>query len=318
MTLRATCIALIGAISCLWSPQAGAHATLETKQATVGAAYKAVVRIGHGCEGSPTTRVRVVIPEGVIAVKPMPKPGWTLETVRGPYAKSYAFYHGAQLAEGAKELIWTGRLLDEHYDEFVFSAFIADGLAAGATLYFPVHQDCEKGRLAWTEVPAPGQDPHALKAPAPGLALQPAASKTAAVPSFKVGALVIEGPWARATPGGAQVAGGFLKITNTGAESDRLVGGTLPVAAAVEVHKMTMADNVMRMRKLADGLEIRPGQTIELKPGGYHLMFMGLTGGLTQGQTVKGTLVFAKAGSVEVEFQVAPIGAQSSGGHSHH
>jgi copper(I)-binding protein len=136
--------------------------------------------------------------------------------------------------------------------------------------------------------------------------------------TYNIGALVIEAPWARATPGGAKVAGGYLKITNTGKESDRLVGGSLPIAAEVEVHEMAMANNVMKMRRLANGLEIKPGQTVELKPGGFHLMFMGLSSGLKAGQPVKGTLRFEKAGTLDVEYRVAPIGAQSGGGHAHH
>ena len=144
--------------------------------------------------------------------------------------------------------------------------------------------------------------PHAL----PASVVEVAADKT-----YKVGQLVIEAPWARATPGGAKVGGAYLKITNTGAEADRLIGGSLPIAAAVEVHEMSMSDGVMKMRKLDKGLEIKPGQTVELKPGGYHIMFTGLREGLKQGQPVKGTLQFEKAGSVEVEYRVAPIGAQS-------
>jgi hypothetical protein len=138
-----------------------------------------------------------------------------------------------------------------------------------------------------------------------------------APPTYKVGSLVIEAPWARATPAGAKVAGGYLKITNKGQQPDRLVGGSLPVAAAVEVHEMKMAEGVMKMRRLEKGLEIKPGQTVELKPGSYHLMFMGLREGLKDKQTIKGTLVFEKAGSVEVEYRVAPIGAKS-GGHMGH
>jgi copper(I)-binding protein len=144
---------------------------------------------------------------------------------------------------------------------------------------------------------------------APASVVEATADKT-----YKVGALVIEAPWARATPGGAKVGGAYLKITNTGTEADRLVGGTLPVAAAVEVHEMSMTDGVMKMRKLDKGLEIKPGQTVELKPGGFHIMFMGLSQGLKQGQPMKGTLQFEKAGSVEIEYRVAPIGAQSGDG----
>lgn len=139
--------------------------------------------------------------------------------------------------------------------------------------------------------------------------------------SYTLGPLVIEAPWARATPGGAQVAAGYVKVTNKGSQPDRLIGGTLPVAAAVEVHEMSMSAGVMKMRRLEQGLEIKPGQTVELKPGGYHIMFMGLREGLKEGQPVKGTLVFEKAGTIEIEYRVAPIGAQSggkSGGHKHH
>jgi periplasmic copper chaperone A len=141
--------------------------------------------------------------------------------------------------------------------------------------------------------------------------------QSAAATAYKVGALVIESPWARATPGGAQVAGGYLKITNKGQETDRLIGGSLSIAAAVEVHEMAMADGIMKMRRLEEGLEIKPGQTVELKPGSYHVMFTGLREGLKEGQRVKGTLVFQRAGTVEVEYRVAAIGAKS-GGHMRH
>jgi copper(I)-binding protein len=136
--------------------------------------------------------------------------------------------------------------------------------------------------------------------------------------SYKLGSLVIDAPWIRATPAGAQVAGGYLKITNTGQEPDRLIGGSLPVAADVEVHEMAMSDGVMKMRRLEKGLEISPGKSVELKPGGgYHLMFTGLRKGLKEKQTITGTLTFEKAGSLEVEYRVAPIGAQS-GPHMQH
>ena len=131
---------------------------------------------------------------------------------------------------------------------------------------------------------------------------------------FKAGALTIEAPWARATPGGAQVAGGFMKITNTGNEPDRLVGGTVPFAGRFEVHEMAMDGGVMKMRELSKGLEIKPGETVELKPGGYHVMFMDLKSGLKEGEVVKGTLVFEKAGKVEVEYRVGPIGGGAPGG----
>lgn len=293
---------------------ASAHASLQTQTAQVGASYRGVMRIPHGCDGAPTLKVRMLIPEGVIAVKPMPKPGWTIEIVRGPYAKSYKYYHGAVLTEGPKELIWTGKLLDEHYDEFVFSAVISDTLVAGTRIHFPLHQECEGRAVAWTEVPGPGQSARELKSPAPALTLVAAPGPA----TYKLGSLVVEAPWTRATPGGARVAAGYLKITNNGDQSDRLVGGSLAAAADVEVHEMALVDSMMKMRHLPMGVEIKPGGTVELKPGSYHLMFLGLSAPLAEGQMHKGTLRFEKAGSVEVSFQVAPIGARSAGSESHH
>jgi copper(I)-binding protein len=146
-----------------------------------------------------------------------------------------------------------------------------------------------------------------------GLAYGQSAAQTA---SYRVGDLIVQAPWARATPAGAKVGGAYLKITNNGTQSDRLVGGSLAGAREVEVHEMSMSNNVMKMRHLKDGLEIKPGQTVELKPGGYHLMLTGLSDALKQGQKLKGSLTFEKAGTVEIEYAVAPIGA-SSGGHMH-
>ncbi len=147
-----------------------AHVTLEQNQAPVGASYKAVLRVPHGCDGSPTTAIRVHIPEGVIDVKPMPKPGWTLNIVRGKYAKTYSLFR-AQVSEGVTEIDWSGgRLPDDYYDEFVFQSFLTSDLQAGQTLYFPVVQECEKGVHRWIEIPAVGSD---YPEPAPGLKLMP-------------------------------------------------------------------------------------------------------------------------------------------------
>src|SRR5262249_41063418 len=100
-----------------------------------------------------------------------------------------------------------------------------------------------------------------------------AAVSSEAPRSYKVGHLIIESPWIRATPAGARVAGGYVKIINSGQTSDRLIGGSLPVAAEVQVHEMSMNNGIMSMRMLKYGLEIDPGKSVELKPGGYHLMF---------------------------------------------
>ncbi len=140
----------------------------------------------------------------------------------------------------------------------------------------------------------------------------------AAAHGYKFGALEIDHPWTRATPDGAAVAGGFLTVTNTGPQADRLIGGTAAFAGEVEVHEMAMEGDVMKMRHLADGLDIPAGAEVVLKPGGYHIMFMGLTTGLTEGETVKGTLVFEKAGTIEVEWKVEAMGAREPGGKAVH
>jgi periplasmic copper chaperone A len=125
--------------------------------------------------------------------------------------------------------------------------------------------------------------------------------------------LKISTPWARATPKGAPVGGGYLTITNMGSAPDRLIGGTASFAKSVEVHEMKMDNGIMKMRELADGLEIKPGQTVTLDPSGYHLMFTGLTQPLKQGEHVKVTLDFAKAGKVDIDFAVEGMGAMHGG-----
>ena len=102
---------------------------------------------------------------------------------------------------------------------------------------------------------------------------------------------------------------GYVSIRNTGTASDRLIGGSAEVGKRFEIHAMEMNQGVMKMREVKGGLEIKPGETIDLKPGGLHLMFVDLARPLLQGERVKGTLVFEKAGKVQVEFQVQGIGA---------
>jgi periplasmic copper chaperone A len=154
---------------------ANAHITLETREATIGSSYKAVFVVPHGCAGSATIKVRVQIPEGVIGVKPMPKAGWNVESIKGKYAAEYDF-HGAKLSEGVKEVVWSGgRLPDDNYDEFVISTFLTGNLKPNTTLYFPVVQECEQGVSRWIEIPADGDAAHAhdSKSPAPGVKLMP-------------------------------------------------------------------------------------------------------------------------------------------------
>ena len=153
---------------------ASAHVTLETKEATVGAPYKAVLRVPHGCEGAATIALRVRVPDGMIAVKPMPKPDWKIETVSGKYPQAYSHFRNAKLTEGVTEISFTGgNLPDAFYDEFVFTGFLAGDLEAGKLLYFPVVQECEKGVHRWIEIPAAGKPASEYPEPAPALKLLP-------------------------------------------------------------------------------------------------------------------------------------------------
>jgi copper(I)-binding protein len=133
----------------------------------------------------------------------------------------------------------------------------------------------------------------------------------AAAHEYTLGSLKIGHPWARATPKGASIGGGYLKITNSGTAPDRFVGGSSDVSKSLEVHEMSMDNGVMKMRAMDKGVEIAPGQTVEFKPSSYHIMFVGLKKPLEKGQRVKATLDFEKAGKVDVEFVIESIGAQS-------
>jgi copper(I)-binding protein len=131
----------------------------------------------------------------------------------------------------------------------------------------------------------------------------------AAAHDYKLGTLEIGNPWTRATPPSAQSGGGFLTITNKGTTPDRLTAVRSAASTTVEIHEMKMDGNVMRMRELEKGVEIAPGATVELKPGGYHIMFMNLKAPFTKDGKIPATLVFEKAGSIDVELDVAALGA---------
>jgi len=134
----------------------------------------------------------------------------------------------------------------------------------------------------------------------------------------KAGDLVIMQPWSRATPGGAKIAGGYLTIENKGTAPDRLTAASGDIAGKVEIHEMAMNNGVMTMRPLEKGLEIEPGKTVKLAPGGYHLMLMELKNPLRQGEKVPLDLQFEKAGKVAVSLDVQGVGAQgpAAAGHS--
>lgn len=320
---------------------AGAHAVLETPAAKPGS-YKAVLVIPHGCAGQATNSVRVEVPEGFISVKPMPKPGWTIDVETGDYAKSYSS-HGKPVTSGVKAVSWSGGdLPDDQFDEFSLRGTLS-GVEAGEKLFFKTVQKCADGEVTWTDIPAEGQDAHALENPAPGLtilAAEPAAGHHGhgaaqahehmgaaqaddhmALAQVAAGDLRITEARARAMLPGQPSGGGYLTIENTGDASDRLVGISSSAAGKVEVHTMEMKNDVMVMRPVEGGLEIPAGETVTLKPGGLHIMFMQVAKPFQEGASVPVTLEFEKAGKVELELAVGSARgdgpAMDHSGHSH-
>jgi len=171
MTTRIS-FCLAAALAATAAGGARAHVTLEQPNAFADSYYKAVLQVSHGCKSSPTVAVRVRIPEGVMNVKPQPKPGWTLAVTRTKLAQPVDAGHGRMVSERVSEVAWQGGpLADDHFDEFRMTMKLPD--RPGATLYVPVVQECVEGVTRWIEVPEAGKPAAALKEPAPALKLAP-------------------------------------------------------------------------------------------------------------------------------------------------
>jgi periplasmic copper chaperone A len=128
-----------------------------------------------------------------------------------------------------------------------------------------------------------------------------------------VGSIHLSQPWARATPKGASAGAAYLTVTNNGAAPDRLSCSGSEAAAKCQIHTMSMENGVMKMRPVEGGLEIKPGETVALKPGSDHLMLMNLKHPLEAGKTLEATLQFEKAGAIKVEFPILAMGAAAPG-----
>ena len=141
-----------------------------------------------------------------------------------------------------------------------------------------------------------------------------AVAPAAAAGDYDVGTIHISQPWARATPKGAITGAGYMTITNKGSAPDKVSCVSDDASAQCEIHSMTMEGGVMKMRPVVEGgLEIKPGESVMLKPGGYHVMFRELKHPLEQGAAVKATLKFEHAGTVEVDYPVLALGAAAPG-----
>jgi uncharacterized protein YcnI/copper(I)-binding protein len=313
--------------------QGFAHSTFVNETATAESTFVAALQVPHGCDGGlATTEVQVQLPEGFISAKPQPKAGWELEIIKGDYQKAYS-NHGKEIKSGPVEFRWkNGNLPDEFYDTFVFQGKIS-GVEAGTDLPFKVKQLCgDKGTVVWDQVAEKGADPHSLANPAPVLKIATKAEHGGghdhgaapaghgadhAAAAVKVGDLEVAGGFSKAMLPGQPVGGGFVTITNSGKADDKLVSAVSDVAGRVELHEMAMQGEVMKMRKLDDGITVPAGETVELKPGGLHFMFFEVKKPFAEGDTVPVTLTFEKAGKVDITLSVQSAKPGEASEHKH-
>jgi copper(I)-binding protein len=182
--------------------------------------------------------------------------------------------------------------------------------ATPGTLWFKVLQTCDTGVADWAEVPASGNSTAGLKSPAARLV----------VVAQGVATVDVRDGWVRQSVPGQSGTGAFMKLTAP--TGTKLVSISTPAAGTAEVHEMKMEGDVMKMRELPGGLDLPAGQTVELKPGGYHVMMMDLKGALAKGATVPMTLKFEDAKGVKTALDVtlpvgAPEGADAAGSSAH-
>ena len=145
------------------------------------------------------------------------------------------------------------------------------------------------------------------------LALAQLAATAAQATDYNVGSIQITAPWARATPKGATSGAAYMTITNNGKTPDKVTCVSSDASAECQIHTMTMDNGVMMMRPVEGGLEIKPGETVTLKPSSLHVMLVNLKHPLEQGKTVKATLKFDTAGTIDVDYPIAAIGAAAPG-----
>lgn len=276
---------------------AGAHVSLEATMAEAGAPYQGVLRVGHGCDGSSTTALSARLPAGFESARAAPKAGWTVESKPGVVTWT------AVSKESALPAAQKG--------EFAFT--VVAPRAAGAA-WVKVQQACDKAVLDWADVPPQGTSTAGMKTPAVLL-------DVLAPREFAMAKMLprVEGGWVRGSVPGQSGTGAFMRFTAV--EAVQLVGASSPVAGLAEVHEMKMEGDVMRMRALPK-LDIPAGQTVELKPGGYHLMLTDLKQPLQKDTVVPLTLVFRNARGLESRLEVKlPVAMQGpdgvAGAHKH-
>ena len=285
MTLKtlAACVMVAGTTAAL------AHVTLPPGGATVGSDYDAAFRVGHACEGAKaTTGLAVRLPKGFVLSDAQARKGWKLDVQKN----------------GDGEVRWTAETPQDALPGSERAQFVLRGKVPGTPgpLWFKVLQTCDVGSVDWAEVPASGSSTAGLKSPA---------AKVEVV-AQGVATVDVRDGWVRQSVPGQSGTGAFMKLTAP--TGTKLVAITTPAAGVAEVHEMKMESDTMKMRELAGGLDLPAGQTVELKPGGYHVMMMDLKGPLAKGATVPMTLKFEDAKGAKTSLDVTlPVGTPEGG-----
>ncbi len=280
---------------------AQAHVTLPPGGATAGSDYEAAFRVGHACSGAKaTTGLAVRLPKGFALADAQARKGWTLDVQKA----------------GDGEVRWTADSPQTALPSGERAEFIVRGKlpATPGPLWFKVLQTCDTVSTDWAQLPASGTSTQGLDTPAARLDVLPVG----------VAAVDVKDAWVRAAVPGQSGTGAFMKLTAP--SGARLVGASTPAAGVAEVHEMKMEGDTMRMRGVA-GVDMPARQTVELKPGGYHLMLMDLKQPIKAGGTVPVTLQFEDAKGVKsaLELQVpvalaapgAPAAADAGHMHRH-
>jgi periplasmic copper chaperone A len=266
----------------LFTAVAHAHVTLPSGGAAAGSVYPAAFRVGHACkDAKATTALKVTVPDGFTPIEVPARPGWKI--TRTPTTVSWTAESPAAAIPAAAKTSFDlrGRLTDKP-----------------GTLWFKVEQACDNGRADWTQIPSNATDKPEF----------PAARLDVLPPGMAP--VDVRDAWARPTVPGQMNAGVYARLMAPAGA--RLVGGSSPLAGAVEVHEMKMEGDVMRMRPL-DALDLPPAQAVELRPGAQHIMLLQLKQALPLGSSVPLTLRFVDREGRESALQLSVPVAQPAG-----
>ncbi len=284
-----------------------AHVSLSEQQARPGTPYSAHFKVGHGCDGSPTTALVISIPDGVTGITPQEKSGWKMQTMRVGAKVTGVTFSG-------------GKLAGDMPDEFVIAMMLPDKLGP---LAFPVMQTCEKGSENWAELPA--EDGHKLSAPAPvltltktpvnngggmdmaGMNMKGMDMKGMNMPGAMMGSagpaplgVTVKEAWIRALPG---TSGGYFTLHNGGSKQVVLTDASSPGCGMLMLHKSEDKGGMSSMSHVSE-VPVAAGADVEFTPGGLHLMCMDTKPAITPGATVPVTLIFKDGGQLTTQFPV--------------